>query len=117
LEQTLLYTTETLYHRNKVKTFSIYLVVLLAVTAAIALLPVLKVDISTQARGVVRSVSENVPIVAVVSGRVVFINLSNNQNIQKGDTLLFGLLAYTKEEFIKGWIVVNADEETKRIKI
>jgi HlyD family secretion protein len=88
LEQTLLYTTETLYHRNKVRGFSLYIVVLLAVTAAIALLPVIKVDISTQARGVVRSVSENVPIVAVVSGRVVFINLSNNQNIQKGDTLL-----------------------------
>jgi len=88
MAETLLYTTETLYHRNKVKTFSIYLVVLLIVTVAIALLPIIRVDISTQARGVMRPVSENIPITGVVSGRVVSLHLSNNQTVSKGDTLL-----------------------------
>ena len=88
MEETLLYTTETLYHRNKVKTFSIYVVVLFAIAVAIALLPVIRVDISTQARGIMRPVSENIPITSVVSGRVISVHLSNNQIVAKGDTLL-----------------------------
>jgi hypothetical protein len=71
-----------------VHSFSLYLIVLLAVVVTVALLPVIKVDISTQARGFVRTVSENTPITSVVSGRITFINLKNNQSVQKGDTLL-----------------------------
>ena len=88
MEETLLYTTETLYHRNKVKTFSLYVVVVIAIAVAIALLPVIRVDISTQARGIMRPVSENIPITSVVSGKVISVHLSNNQIVAKGDTLL-----------------------------
>ncbi|MDR2122948.1 MAG: HlyD family secretion protein [Flavobacteriaceae bacterium] len=84
----ILYTVETLYYRNKIKGFSLYLAVLLTVAVVFALLPVIKVDISTQSRGLVRTVSENVPISTMVSGRVISVNLRNNQIVKKGEVLL-----------------------------
>ena len=41
---------ENLHAKNKTKSISIYLVVLLAVFAFIALLPIIKIDISSQSR-------------------------------------------------------------------
>ncbi|UPZ18006.1 HlyD family secretion protein [Flavobacterium humidisoli] len=52
------------------------------------MLPIVKIDISSQSRGIVRSTTDNVPVTSVVSGRVVWLNLKNNQVVQKGDTLV-----------------------------
>ncbi|MCR4032619.1 MULTISPECIES: HlyD family secretion protein [Flavobacterium] len=52
------------------------------------MLPVIKVDISSQSRGVIRSKTDNVPISAMVSGRITTIALRNNAFVIKGDTLL-----------------------------
>lgn len=66
----------------------IYLTNIFLILFVLFLLPLIKVPISTSARGVVRSVQENLPITAMVSGRVVKSNLhKNNQNIKEGDTL------------------------------
>ncbi len=81
-------TLENLIAKNKTKTFSIYLVVILAVLVFVALLPIITVDVSSQSRGMVRSVTDNVPVATVVSGRATYINLKNNATVQKGDTLL-----------------------------
>ena len=48
-------TLENLIAKNKTKSISIYLVVVLAIVVFIALLPVIKVDISSQSRGIIRS--------------------------------------------------------------
>jgi HlyD family secretion protein len=82
------YTLENLYYHNKVKKFTIYTVVIFVIALVIILLPFINIDISTQSRGIIRSQSENVPISNIVRGRVTYINLYNNQNIQKGDTLV-----------------------------
>lgn len=79
---------ENLIAKNKTKNFSIYLVVVLAVLVFVALLPVITVDVSSQSRGMVRSVTDNVPVATVVSGRATYINLKNNATVKKGDTLL-----------------------------
>lgn len=84
----IIYTQENLYYKNKVKSFNIYTIVLCVVILIFILLPIIKVDISTQSRGIVRSVSENVPIYSMVSGKITFINLRNNQNVTKGDTII-----------------------------
>ena len=81
-------TLEYLIAKNKTKNFSIYLVVVLAVLVFVALLPVITVDVSSQSRGMVRSITDNVPVATVVSGRATYINLKNNATVQKGDTLL-----------------------------
>ena len=79
---------ENLHAKNKTKSISIYLVVVLAVLVFLALLPVIKVDVSSQSRGVVRSVTDNVPVTTVVSGRLTLCGIRNNAVVKKGDTLL-----------------------------
>lgn len=81
-------TLENLVSKNKTRNFSIYLIILLAVIAFLALLPVIKVDISSQSKGVIRSKTDNVPVSAMVSGRIKAIKLKNNACVKKGDTLL-----------------------------
>ena len=81
-------TLENLIAKNKTKSISIYLVVVLAIAVFIALLPVITVDISSQSRGIIRSKTDNVPVTSAVSGKIVAIKLKNNLLVQKGDTLL-----------------------------
>lgn len=81
-------TLENLVSKNKTRSFSIYLVIILAVIIFLILLPIIKIDISSQSRGIVRSTTDNVPVTAIVSGRVIWLNLKNNGIVKKGDTLI-----------------------------
>ena len=81
-------TLENLIAKNKTKSISIYLVLVLAVLVFIVLLPVIKVDISSQSRGIIRSKTDNVPVTAIVSGRISWLALKNNAVVNKGDTLI-----------------------------
>lgn len=81
-------TLENLIAKNKTKSFSIYLIILLAVITLLGLLPVIKLDISSQSRGIIRSKIDNVPVTTIVSGRINGIALKNNVFVKKGDTLL-----------------------------
>jgi len=81
-------TLESLIHKNKTKSISIYLVLVLAVITALFLLPVIKVDISSQSRGIIRSRQDNAPLATIVSGKLIFLHLKNNQKVTQGDTLL-----------------------------
>ena len=81
-------TLENLISENKTKSISIYLVLILAILIFLALLPVIKIDISSQSRGIVRSTTDNVPVTSLVNGKVTFVNLKNNSVVQKGDTLV-----------------------------
>ncbi|WP_337965386.1 HlyD family efflux transporter periplasmic adaptor subunit [uncultured Flavobacterium sp.] len=81
-------TLENLISKNKTKSFSIYLVIILTIIIFLILLPIIKVDITSQSRGIVRSTTDNVPVTAIVSGRIIWLNLKNNAVVQKGDTLL-----------------------------
>ena len=83
-----IHTTENLIAKNKTKSISIYLVVILALIVFLALLPVIKIDISSQSRGIIRSKTDNVPLTSIVSGKIVSINLKNNSHVTKGDTLI-----------------------------
>lgn len=66
----------------------IYVFVILFLIVAFSLLPFVNVQISTQSEGVVRSADEENPIIPVVSGEVIFCRISENQFINKDDTLL-----------------------------
>lgn len=79
---------ENLIAKNKTKSISIYLVVVLAIILLLVLLPFIKLDISSQSRGIIRSETDNVPLTTIVSGRVSWISLRNNNFINKGDTLI-----------------------------
>ena len=81
-------TLENLIHKNKTKSFSIYLVIVVALVVFISSLPLVKIDISSQSRGIIRSTTENVPLTSLVNGKVVSVHLKNNRLVQKGDTLV-----------------------------
>ena len=81
-------TLENLIAKNKTKSISIYLVVVLAIATFVALLPVINVDISSQSRGIIRSTTDNVPVTSVVSGKITFVKVKNNGFVTKGDTLI-----------------------------
>jgi len=79
---------ENLIYKNKNKSISIYLVLVLAVIVLLFLLPIIKLDISSQSRGIIRSKTDNVPITTIVSGRITWLALKNNVAVSKGDTLI-----------------------------
>jgi multidrug resistance efflux pump len=81
-------TLENLISKNKTKSISIYLVLIWAILIFLALLPVIKIDISSQSRGIVRSTTDNVPLTSLVNGKVTYVNIKNNAVVQKGDTLV-----------------------------
>ena len=79
---------ENLIAKNRTKSTSIYLVVVLCVFLFLVLLPIIKVDISSQSRGIIRSKTDNVPLTSIVSGKIAWIKVKNNALIKKGDTLI-----------------------------
>ena len=67
----------------------IYIIVLTLLITAFIALPLVKIPISVSARGVVRSAFEDTQITASAVGKVTQNRITNNnQNVQKGDTLL-----------------------------
>lgn len=79
---------ENLIYKNKTKSISIYLALVLAIVVMLFLLPVIKVDISRQSRGIIRSKTDNVPLTTIISGRIIWLALKNNASVSKGDTLI-----------------------------
>jgi HlyD family secretion protein len=79
---------ENLIAKNRVKSFSFYGIVLLLLLATLCSLPFIFVDVSSQARGIVRPAGDNVPIVSLVSGNIIRLHMKNNLRVKRGDTLL-----------------------------
>jgi len=81
-------TTESLFAKRTTGSKVIYLTVIIAVTVVFALLPFVYVEISTQARGIIRTPFENNQLQTVVYGEITKIFISENTEVKKGDTLL-----------------------------
>ncbi len=79
---------ENLTAKNKTRSFSIYLVVVLALISLLFLLPIINIDISSQSRGIIRSKTDNVPVTTIVSGKITWLSLKNNGFVNKGDTII-----------------------------
>lgn len=73
-------------HHTKSKI--IYIIVIVVILIAFAILPYIFVDITTQNRGIIRSAYENNRLQVVVNGEVESISISENKTVQKGDTLI-----------------------------
>lgn len=73
-------------HHTKSKI--IYIIVIVMILIAFAILPYIFVDITTQNRGIIRSAYENNRLQVVVNGEVESISISENKTVQKGDTLI-----------------------------
>lgn len=81
-------TAEVHQFKHSTRSKSIYLIILLMLICAFAVLPFLKVDVISQARGIIKPNKERVDISLINSGQVLFSGLVNNKKVAKGDTLL-----------------------------
>ena len=70
------------------KVYPIYWIILLSLILIIVCLPLINVEVSSQSRGMVRSIYDDNKIITVVGGKLTFVNLVNNQQVKTGDTLL-----------------------------
>ncbi|UIR56373.1 HlyD family secretion protein [Sphingobacterium sp. SRCM116780] len=67
----------------------IYLILLLLILVGLFCLPLVKIPISVSAKGIIRPIEENSKVSLAVGGRVLNANIfENNQQVNKGDTLL-----------------------------
>ncbi|MGF7138625.1 HlyD family efflux transporter periplasmic adaptor subunit [Roseimarinus sediminis] len=67
---------------------TIYIVILLSLLAALGATPFIKVEISSQSRGIIRSANENSSLQSLVYGQIIWINLAENKKVFTGDTLV-----------------------------
>lgn len=73
---------------NHTKSKIIYIIVIVVILIAFAILPYIFIDITTQNRGIIRSTYENNRLQLVVNGEVEAISICENKTVQKGDTLI-----------------------------
>jgi membrane fusion protein, peptide pheromone/bacteriocin exporter len=81
--------TSVLYmHETRVRSQIIYSITLLAIILSVLALPFIHTTISVKGLGLVQSNIEKTEILAPVSGKIVAINLKDNQKVHKGDLLI-----------------------------
>jgi membrane fusion protein, peptide pheromone/bacteriocin exporter len=92
-------------HDSQVRSRIIYVVFLVSIIALTVSLPLIKVSVSVQSRGIVRPVSEIAEIRVIPSAPVLAVYISEGQYVEKGDTLLIltsegveSKLAFTRRE-------------------
>jgi multidrug resistance efflux pump len=83
-----LFVKETFLSTRTVKTKAIYIVVIFAILIVLVLLPIIKVSLSVQSRGIIRPVTEKTEIKAMQSELVNQIFIREGMHVNKGDTLL-----------------------------
>ena len=81
-------TAEVHQFKHSTKSKSIYGIILLLLIAAFMVLPFIKVDVVSTARGIIKPNKERVGISLISSGRVLFSHLAANKLVAKGDTLV-----------------------------
>lgn len=79
---------ENYFTENSATSRIIYLSVMLFLLVIISLLPLIKVQVTTQSDGIVRAKREDNPIIPVVTGEVISCRISENQVVRENDTLL-----------------------------
>lgn len=79
---------ESLHAKHHTTTQVIYLTVLLGLLAALVALPYIKLDVTAQSRGLIRSAQDNNAVAAVVAGQVTEVFIKENQKVAAGAVLL-----------------------------
>ncbi len=82
------HTTQSHFVKNSTKSRVVYTTVIIAIIAALIGLPFIYVDISTQARGIIRTPAENNLLQTVVYGEVQQVFIKENSTVKTGDTLI-----------------------------
>lgn len=79
---------EEFQFQNTVRGRTIYMIAVIMLFLFIGLLPVIKVPLSVQGRGIIRPMQEKTGIICPVSGKISALYITESQRVQEGDTLL-----------------------------
>src|SRR5690606_20957776 len=79
---------EVLVFKHQTRSKVIYTILLIAIFSILISLPFINVKIYTTARGIIKPDKERISLNVISSGKVIFSNISNNQAVKQGDTLL-----------------------------
>jgi multidrug resistance efflux pump len=82
------YTADYHFHQHHTRSHLIYQLLMLIVIVAFISLFLIAVDVSVKSTGIIRSTDDRNEIKALVSGRLDSVFVSENQRVQKGQTLL-----------------------------
>ena len=77
-------TVSVLNARYSKNNYLIYKLLLAVVVVVGISLPIIEVDITSQSRGIVRPLNNNIHVTPIVSGRIKKANVINNQAVRKG---------------------------------
>lgn len=77
------------FSRYSTRSVVVYLLILILVTGSFISLFFIRMDIIITGRGIIRSSTEPVSILSLVSGEVFRVNLSENKMVSRGDTLIW----------------------------
>ncbi len=80
--------TQSHFVEHFTKSRIIYTVVIASVILVFVFLPYIKIDISTQSKGIIRSETENIIIQVPITGKIKSVSIYENKQIFQGDTLL-----------------------------
>lgn len=100
-------TVSVLNARYSKNNYLIYKLLLAVVVVVGISLPIIEVDITSQSRGIVRPLNNNIHVTPIVSGRIKKANVINNQAVRKGDTLLVVEMSNVNEQLQANVSVLN----------
>jgi len=81
-------TSESHFVEHHSKTKIIYMIIIFMILGAISIMPFVKTDINTQSRGIITTMQENNEIYSAKYGKLKKVNITENQTVFKGDTLI-----------------------------
>jgi HlyD family secretion protein len=81
-------TVEAYLPKVTVKSQLIYSIIVSALIAAFVALLFIKIDISTQANGIIRTVAEKTEVKSLTSGRLEVVNVTENKTVTPNQVLL-----------------------------
>jgi HlyD family secretion protein len=102
-------TTESLFVKRTIHGNLIYLVVIFTVIAIVVSLPFIRVQVSAQARGIIRTPGENNQLQPAVYGEVMEVRIAENKEIKRGDTLLVLNAENIQAQIEKSLIQIHED--------
>lgn len=82
------FSLESHYSRFSRHSITIYLLLIATIVTALVALPFLKVDVTSQSRGMIRSQTEPTSIQTPVTGQVKRIRIHENMKVSVGNTLV-----------------------------
>ncbi|MBP8067605.1 MAG: secretion protein HlyD, partial [Pedobacter sp.] len=87
-DDTVVHTNLVFLHQTGLRSQLIYSITLFGMVLAFGSTPFIYTTISVKSIGLIQSAGEKMELLAPIGGRLLYVNLADNQRVAKGSTLL-----------------------------